>query len=113
MLRDGGGPAGAAGETILIDGVLDRVLGSGAGSLASAAATLASHHAELTADAAGQLATGQAVLASLDAKLAAGTGVSLDTETADLVRLQNAYGANAKVIAAAQAMWTQLLDSVR
>ena len=52
-------------------------------------------------------------MASLDAKLAAGTGVSLDTETADLVRLQNAYGANAKVIAAAQAMWTQLLDSVR
>lgn len=113
MLRDGGGPAGAAGGTTLIDGVLDRVLGSGAGSLASAAATLASHHAELTADASGQLATGQAVLASLDAKLAAGTGVSLDTETADLVRLQNAYGANAKVIAAAQAMWTQLLDSVR
>ena len=64
-------------------------------------------------DAAGKLATGQAVQASLDKKLADGTGVSLDTETADLVRLQNAYAANAKVITAAQAMWTQLLDAVR
>ena len=65
------------------------------------------------ADAAGQLATGQAVRTSLDKKLADGTGVSLDTETADMVRLQNAYAANAKVLTAAQAMWTQLLDSVR
>jgi flagellar hook-associated protein 1 FlgK len=113
MLRDGAGPAGAAGATTLIDNVLDRVLGSGTGSLATAASALASKHAVLAAGAAGELATGQAVQSSLDAKLAAGTGVSLDTETADLVRLQNAYAANAKVITAAQAMWTQLLDSVR
>ena len=111
MLRDGAGPAGAAGSTTLINKVLDRVLGSGG--LGAAASALVSKHAGLAADAAGQLATGQAVQSSLDAKLAAGTGVSLDTETADLVRLQNAYAANAKVIAAAQAMWTQLLDSVR
>ncbi len=113
MLRDGVGPAGPAGNTALIDRVLDRVLGSGAGSLAVTASALASQHAGLAADAAGQLATGQAVQSSLDAKLTAGTGVSLDTETADLVRLQNAYAANAKVITASQAMWTQLLDSVR
>ncbi len=113
MLRDGAGPTGAAGSTTLINNVLDKVLGSGAGTLAAAASTLVSDHAGLAADAAGQLATGQAVQSSLDAKLAAGTGVSLDTETADLVRLQNAYAANAKVITAAQAMWTQLLESVR
>ena len=113
MLRDGAGIPGAAGSTTLIDAVLDRVLGGGAGSLAVAASTLVSKQAGLAADAAGHLATGQAVQSSLDAKLAAGTGVSLDTETADLVRLQNAYAANAKVITAAQAMWTQLLDAVR
>ncbi len=113
MLRDGAGAAGAAGNTTLIDNVLDRVLGSGAGSLVTTASALVSKQAGMAADAAGQLATGQAVQSSLDAKLAAGTGVSLDSETADLVRLQNAYAANAKVITASQAMWTQLLDSVR
>lgn len=113
MVRDGAGPAGAAGSTALIDRVLDRVLGSGSGSLVATASALVSQNAGLAADAAGQLATGQAVQASLDKKLADGTGVSLDTETADLVRLQNAYAANAKVMAASQAMWTQLLDSVR
>ncbi len=113
MLRDGAGAAGAAGNTTLIDSVLDRVLGSGAGSLVTTASALVSKQAGMAADAAGQLATGQAVQSSLDAKLAAGTGVSLDSETADLVRLQNAYAANAKVITASQAMWTQLLDSVR
>jgi len=112
-LRDGAGPAGAAGDATLINRVLDRVLGSAAGSLTATASALVSQNAGLAADAAGQLATGQAVQDSLDKKLAAGTGVSLDTETADLVRLQNAYAANAKVITAAQAMWTQLLDSVR
>ena len=113
MLRDGAGPPGAAGATTLINSVLDRVLGSGTGSLVATASALVSKQAGLAADAAVQLATGQAVQASLDAKLAAGTGVTLDTETADLVRLQNAYAANAKVITASQAMWTQLLDSVR
>jgi flagellar hook-associated protein FlgK len=29
-----------------------------------------------------------------------------------MIALQNAYGANAKVIAAVQAMWTQLLNTV-
>ena len=30
-----------------------------------------------------------------------------------MIELQNAYGANAKVIAAVQAMWTQLLNTVQ
>ena len=113
ITRDGTGPAGAAGSTALINNVLDRVLGSAPGGLVATASALVSQNAGLAADAAGKLATGQAVQASLDKKLADGTGVSIDTETADLIRLQNAYAANAKVIMAAQAMWTQLLDSVR
>ncbi len=113
ITRDGANTAGAAGSTALIDNVLDKVLGSGSGSLAATASSLVSQNAGLAADAAGKLATGQAVRASLDQKLAAGTGVSIDTETADLVRLQNAYAANAKVISASQAMWTQLLDAVK
>ena len=113
ITRDGTGPAGAAGSTALINNVLDRVLGSAPGGLVATASALVSQNAGLAADAASKLATGQAVQASLDKKLADGTGVSIDTETADLIRLQNAYAANAKVIAASQAMWTQLLDSVR
>jgi flagellar hook-associated protein FlgK len=30
-----------------------------------------------------------------------------------MIQLQNAYGANAKVIGAVQAMWTQLLSTVQ
>ena len=40
------------------------------------------------------------------------TGVSVDSELAQMVRLQAAYGANAKVITATQEMWTQLLQMV-
>ena len=113
VTRDGTGAAGAAGSTTLINNVLDNVLGSGSGGLVATASALVSQNASLASDAASKLATGQAVQTSLDKKLSDGTGVSLDTETADLVRLQNAYAANAKVITAAQAMWTQLLDAVK
>ena len=40
-------------------------------------------------------------------------GVSIDTEMSTMVQLQNAYGASARLISAAQAMWTQLLSSVQ
>ena len=30
-----------------------------------------------------------------------------------MIQLQNAYGANAKVIAAVQSMWTQLIGAVQ
>jgi flagellar hook-associated protein FlgK len=30
-----------------------------------------------------------------------------------MIQLQNAYGANAKIIVAIQAMWTAMLDAVR
>jgi flagellar hook-associated protein FlgK len=37
----------------------------------------------------------------------------MDTEMSTMIQLQNAYGANAKVIAAIQAMWAQLLSTVQ
>ena len=46
---------------------------------------------------------------TLDGKLTAQSGVNMDTEMSNMIQLQNAYGANAKVIAAVQSMWTQLL----
>jgi flagellar hook-associated protein 1 FlgK len=37
----------------------------------------------------------------------------MDTEMSNMIQLQNSYGANARVIAAVQSMWTQLLSSVQ
>lgn len=59
-----------------------------------------------------QLQTETAVQTSLTGKLSAETGVNMDTEMASVLALQNAYGVNARIISAAQAMWTQLLSAV-
>ena len=113
MVRDGTAAAGPAGNNTLINQVLAGVFGTGAGQLSGRATSLVAGYASLAADSAARSDTDQAVRSSLQSKLAAETGVSVDGEMADMVRLQNAYGANAKVVAAVQAMWTQLLDSVR
>lgn len=54
----------------------------------------------------------QAVQSALQQRVSATSGVSTDTEMANMVQLQNAYGANARVLAAAQAMWDHLLNAV-
>lgn len=59
-----------------------------------------------------QLTTEQSVQTSLQSRLTSQSGVSADQEMAQLVQLQNAYGANAKVMAAVQAMWTQFLQAI-
>ena len=112
MLRDGSAAPGAAGSTALIGAVLGSVLNTGAGTIAGLATDLVANHASLASQAAGKLSTEQAVQTSLTTKLSATTGVSVDSEMSRMIELQNSYGANAKVIAAVQAMWTQLLSSV-
>jgi flagellar hook-associated protein 1 len=52
------------------------------------------------------------VQSALTAKFSSVSGVSMDTEMSHMIELQNAYGANARVIASVQAMWTQLLNAV-
>jgi flagellar hook-associated protein 1 FlgK len=59
-----------------------------------------------------QASTEQSVQTSLQSTLSTGSAVNMDTEMSLMITLQNAYGANAKVITAAQAMFTQLLQSV-
>ena len=58
------------------------------------------------------LTTGTSLQTTLQAKLEAGSGVSIDSELSNLIILQNAYGANAKVLTAAQSMWTDLFAAV-
>ncbi len=60
-----------------------------------------------------QIDTERSVQTALQTQLSAGSGVSVDTEMSNMVELQNAYGANARVISALQTMWNQLLQTVQ
>jgi len=60
--------------------------------------------------AAGEAGDAQTALA---ANLQAKTGVSMDSQLSLMVQLQNAYGANAKVISTIQNMFSALLNAVQ
>ena len=80
--------------------------------LQSFAANLVATQAQTAGSASTALGTAQAVQTTLQTKLASETGVSVDTELSNMVVLQNAYGANAKVLNAVQAMWSDLMNAV-
>ncbi|HME28134.1 MAG TPA: flagellar hook-associated protein FlgK [Acetobacteraceae bacterium] len=80
--------------------------------LGDIAATMLAAQAQESATTSTQADTEQAVQTTLTSKLSTQSGVNMDTEMSHMIQLQNAYGANAKIIAAVQAMWTQLLQSV-
>ena len=94
-----------------VGGTLSLPYGA-SGSLGDLAASLVGAQSQAASTATGDLATGTALQATLSAKLQSATGVSIDTELSTMIGLQNAYGANAKVITAAQAMWTSLLAMI-
>ena len=81
--------------------------------LGGIASTMLASQAQDSAATSTQADTEQAVQTTLASKLSAQSGVNMDTEMSNMIQLQNAYGANARVIAAVQAMWDQLLQSVR
>jgi flagellar hook-associated protein 1 FlgK len=65
------------------------------------------------ATAATNLQTGQAtVVAALQQRFNDQSGVSIDTEMSNLIALQNAYGANARVMSTIQQMMSTLLQAV-
>ncbi len=132
-------PTGAAGFTGMIARVLDFALGtqaqagvaqpapSGSGlgpagdqssgftppaGLGAFAGALVGAMAQDSAATTTDLGTEQGLQTSLQGKLTAADGVNVDTEMSNMVVLQNAYGANAKVISAVQSMWTTLLGMV-
>ncbi len=133
-------PGGPAGFSTLIARVIDFPLGadaqagvaqpasntSGLGPTGTLAAPYASQPtlggiasalvgAQSAASAAvsAQLSTEQGVQTTLQGQLTSQSGVNMDTQMSQMIALQNAYGANAKVIAAVQAMYTQLLSAVQ
>ena len=93
------------------DGTLQLTFGTPQ-ALSDFANSLVGSQAQDSAATTDKLQTEVAVQTSLTGKLTAETGVNMDHEMASVVALQNAYGVNARVIAAAQAMWTQLLSAV-
>jgi flagellar hook-associated protein 1 len=133
-------PAGGpAGFTTLISRILDYALGADAQAgvlqpasnttglgpdgtlnapysapptLAANAAALVSAQAGVSAAATGQLSSEQALQATLNANTASVSGVNMDAQMSLMLELQNAYGANARVISTVQAMFTQLLQMV-
>lgn len=59
-----------------------------------------------------QLSTETAVQATFQSQITATSGVSTDAELSKMIGLQNAYGANARIMAAAQSMWQALIAAV-
>src|SRR5208282_57615 len=133
-------PGGPAGFTTLITRVLNNALGADAqsgvpqpaanttglgpdGTLTApfaAPATLGDFVTALTgaeaadsANTTSQLSTEQAVQTTLANQLSSQSGVNIDQQMSLMIQLQNAYGANAKVMSAVQNMFTQLLAAVQ
>jgi flagellar hook-associated protein 1 FlgK len=128
-----GAAIGASDQTV-IDAVLNQAFGPAAASTAAApqvqglglsgrlsapfappqsladfASDVVSVQTSASSDAATGLSSAEAVQQTLNDKVAAVSGVSIDTEMSTMIGLQNAYGANARIITAIQAMWTSLL----
>ena len=83
-------------------------------------ATLNDYASGLTASQAGDGAAAAssttdalAVQTTLSSKLTGETGVDMDTELSHMVELQNAYGANAKIVSAVQSMLSQIMNAVQ
>ena len=94
-------------------GNLTAAFNAAGDALSNFATSLVSSQAQHSATTTSNLTTEQALQTSLNAKVTAVSGVNMDTEMSQMLTLQNAYGANARVISAVQAMFTQLLQSVQ
>ncbi len=133
-------PAGPAGFTTLLSNILNYTFGtqaqagvaqpslntnglgasgrlttpfSAGGTLSDYATNLVSSQAEQSAATTSNLTTEQALQTSLNSKVSAVSGVNMDTEMSLMLSLQNAYGANARVISAVQAMFTDIMQAVQ
>jgi flagellar hook-associated protein 1 len=78
--------------------------------LADFATDVVSAQSGASSDATTALSAAKATQTVLDDKVAAVSGVSVDTEMSTMIALQNAYGANARIITSVQQMWTQILN---
>lgn len=82
-------------------------------SLSALATRLIASQARDSATVTSNLTTDQAMQSGLNARISAISGVNMDSEMSHMLSLQNAYGANAKVIGAVQSMYAQLLQMIQ
>ncbi len=80
--------------------------------LAGLASTIVSSQSGDVANTTSQLGVETSVQTALQARFADSSGVKTDTEMSIMIQLQNAYGANARIITALQTMWTGLLAAI-
>ncbi len=133
-------PDGRSGYTALLDRVLNYSFGDRASATADHAAIPGAHagpagplpssfspprritdyaaavsaaHASEAGAASGRAGEAAQIASRLTGLLATREGVDVDAEMAAMVTLQNAYAANARVMAAVQGMWDALLGAVR
>jgi flagellar hook-associated protein 1 FlgK len=81
--------------------------------LGATASALVAAQAQASANTSTALTTEQSIQTTLNNTLSSGSGVSMDAEMSLMIALQNDYGVNAKIIAAVQSMWTQLIGAVQ
>ena len=84
-----------------------------AASFTDYAVNLVASQSQQSAAASNDLATATGLQSTLNSKLSSETGVDLNTEMSRMLTLQNAYGANARVISALQAMFNEILQVVQ
>jgi flagellar hook-associated protein 1 FlgK len=133
-------PGGPAGFTTLISRILNFALGpnvqqgvpqppiatGGLGpdgtlaapypspaTLADAATALVAAQAGVSATATNQLSTEQTIQTALTNQMNTTSGVNIDTQMSLMIVLQNAYGANARIIGLVQTLFTQLLQVIQ
>lgn len=133
-------PGGPAGFSTLIDNVLTYTFGADAqagvpqpasntaglgqdgtlnapyaapATLGGIASAVVAAEAQDSANTTSQLGTEQSLQTTLNNSLSSGSGVNMDTEMSLMITLQNQYGVNAKIIAAVQSMWTQLIGAIQ
>ncbi|MDE2516820.1 MAG: flagellar hook-associated protein FlgK [Rhodospirillales bacterium] len=80
--------------------------------LSGIASTMLASQAQISGTATTALGTAQAVQTSLQSNASAAQGVNIDAQMSTMIALQNAYGANAKVMAGVEQMWTALMSAV-
>ncbi len=85
---------------------------SGSGDLVTLATTLTASQAQTISDATTQQTTQTDIQTTLQGNLTSSSGVSVDDQMANVVALQNAYEANAKVVSAIQTMFGALLTAI-
>ena len=121
MVRDGTAgtsypvnPAdGPAGYAALIDRVLGNTFAAGGGttSLAADAGAFVSKQSADTAQASADLKAATSYQTTLSTRFSDGSSVNVDQEMGLMIQLQNSYQANARVVQAAQRMFTDLLNA--